>query len=188
MALNIEELQQKMEEMERFFTKKIEILENQIETLKDNKTKKKKKKSNSTICKELNELEITTSFVEWFQKIEINNNTIQLLFENSIEDYINLLINNNIRASEEIPIILRDNKLFIHNDDKWELLKNDDINKLVLHIQMNTMKQMVIWEKDLDFSNDKNINKMVATNEKILIIDSPKIIKSTKNYISIKCQ
>ena len=84
--------------------------------------------------------------------------------------------------TESIPIVSYDKKLFIHNE-KWELLKNNDFEKMIFHIQQKTMKELIEWEKNLDFNNAQNVNTMLVVNEKILCSDSKNIIKFLKKYI-----
>ena len=45
------------------------------------------------------------------------------------------------------------------------------------------MKELIEWEKNLDFNNQKNVNTMLDVNEKILCSDSKNIIKFLKKYI-----
>lgn len=45
------------------------------------------------------------------------------------------------------------------------------------------MKELIEWEKNLDFNNAQNVNTMLVVNEKILCPDSKNIIKFLKKYI-----
>jgi hypothetical protein len=178
---DIETLNNKIIEMERYFKNKIEAIEMELVEFKNNKSRSKKK-TNAIICKELNEKNKDITFKEWTSNIEITNTHIEQLSKISIIEYFQLILNGYVRITESIPIVSYDKKLFIHNE-KWELLKNNDFEKMIFHIQQKTMKELIEWEKNLDFNNAQNVNTMLVVNEKILCPDSKNIIKFLKKYI-----
>ena len=81
---DIETLNNKIIEMERYFKNKIETIEMELVELKNN-TFRSKKKTNAIICKELNEKNKDIPFKEWTSNIEITNTHIEQLSKISIK-------------------------------------------------------------------------------------------------------
>tara|TARA_Y100000816_G_scaffold196974_1_gene144149 strand:- start:4353 stop:4928 length:576 start_codon:yes stop_codon:yes gene_type:complete len=181
---DIETLHLKIVELENYFKGKIKVLEDEIDQLKMHKhTPTRKKKTIATICKELNESYKRSHYDIWINKINITRDDINDLLEKSMDDYIKHVLNKHVRSmEEEMPVVVYEKKLFICNG-KWELLKNEHVDKMLRYLQTNTMKQLALWESTLDYSNDKNINKMIAANQKLLCIDFTKLIKMIKQYL-----
>tara|TARA_B100000282_G_C31582595_1_gene421770 strand:- start:180 stop:755 length:576 start_codon:yes stop_codon:yes gene_type:complete len=181
---DIETLHLKISELENYFNGKIKVLEDEIETLKKQKhaPTRKKNKTIATICKELNESYKRCHYDVWINKINVTKEDIDNLLENCMDDYIKHILGKYVRCMEEIPVVVYEKKLFICNG-KWEILKNEHIDKMLRYLQTNTMKELALWESTLDYSNEKNINKMICANQKLLCIDFIKSIKMIKQYL-----
>lgn len=99
-------------------------------------------------------------FNKFISEIKITEKELEIVFNSNIVDGIQEIFENHIKNYKEIPLKSFEQKndiIYIFNDDKWELLLNNDYNEIISNIYKEILTEFKKWQ-------DKNQEKIYTEN------------------------
>ena len=134
----IKDLQSKYETLEIKFNK----LEQEINS-GYNKKRKDLVDRFDNITKDIN-------YSDFIDKIEINNEHLQLYFDLTYDDAFVKTIERvvSFMSAEEIPFIMSDKKLMYFENNKWEIWNKTEIENFIYKIHHKIIQQILFWQQE----------------------------------------
>lgn len=158
---------------------KCEKLEKDVSSLRTQLNNKQKKQ----ITEYLDSISKPVLYEDWYPTLKIERQQLYSVFEGSLVDGFKEILCKKIK--EEIPIMGFTNKpnvLYVYKIDnvsqengdssvpKWSIMTNDDLSKLLHHLNRELIKEFLQWQRENDdkiLSNEKMQNMEVEYMMKI---------------------
>jgi hypothetical protein len=140
----------------RNLSKKIEMLENEIETLKKTQFLQKRKR----ISEVLNYRNCNIEWYDWIKDIVVTEYDIeQILKENIIMGikhvFENLLCKINIEEIPVVAFIQKENNIYIYDQEKWRLAKKNDFIHIVEKISNLFISAFFKWSSSHTYKDNE---------------------------------
>jgi hypothetical protein len=157
------------------YLKRIELLENKVKyLLLCNPT-------NRSICEFLKyENKPLISFNKWICSICVTEDTLDLMFNDGIEDTFKDIFKSLLKKND-IPIkscTIKKKTFYVYDDEKWQTMKDDHFNKIVLFLNKEFINVYIKWSidnKDEIYNSEKKIDEKIQKMSLINTSDSKKL-------------